>query len=196
MSATRGPALRVVPNASSDAELLARVAGEDLSALGELYDRHQTDVRRMLDRVTGRSPDVDDLVQATFLELPKLARAFDGRCSARAWLCGIAIRLASRNQRGLMRWMRVLTSLPFVLGGALPVSPERHASDREALTGLERGVAKLTVKKRTALLLVEVEGVSVDEAAIALGIPVSSVRRRLFHARKELRGTTRRAASW
>ena len=130
MSPTRAPTLHVVPKASSDAELLARVAGEDLSALGELYDRYQADVRRMLDRITGGSPDVDDLVQATFLELPTLARAFDARCSARAWLCGIAIRLASRNQRGLMRWMRVLTSLPIVLGGALPVSPERAICSR------------------------------------------------------------------
>ena len=195
MIPTRAPTLRIVKAARTDSELLARVAGEDLSALGELYDRHHGDVRRVLDRVTGRSPDVDDLVQATFLELPKLARAFDGRCSARAWLCGLAIRLASRNRRGLVRWMRVLTSLPFALGAAPPVTPERQASDREDLVVLERSLARLTAKKRAAFLLVEVEGVSVDEAAVALQIPVSSVRTRLFHARRELRKAMR-GASW
>ncbi len=178
----------------TDTELLESVAAEDLGALGELYDRHQADVRRVIERVTRRSADVDDLVQATFLKLPSLARGFVGGGSARGWLCGIAVRLASRNERGLRRWMHVLTSLPFGVAPAPPITPERHASAREELAVLERTLWKMSPKKRAAFVLVEVEGVPVEDVAAALQVPASSVRTRLFYAKKALRKALRGAA--
>jgi RNA polymerase sigma-70 factor (ECF subfamily) len=181
-------------SARTDADLLESIAGEDLGALGELYDRYHVDVRRVIERVTRRSADVDDLVQVTFLALRSLARGFVGTGSARGWLCGIAVRLASRNERGVRRWMRVLTSLPFSVAAAPPVTPESEVSGREELVVLERALWKMSAKKRAAFVLVEVEGVPVEDVALALQIPVASVRTRLFHARKELRKALRGAA--
>ena len=167
-------------SARTDAQLLERIALEDLGALGELYDRHHTDVRRVLERVTRRSADVDDLVQATFLALQPLAGGFVGDGSARAWLCGIAVRLASRNERGVRRWIRALTSFSWSVVVPPPVTPETQASGREELVVLEQALWKMSAKKRSAFVLIEVQGLPVEEAARALQIPVASVRTRLF----------------
>jgi RNA polymerase sigma-70 factor (ECF subfamily) len=180
--------------ARTDAELLESITAEDLSALGELYDRHHADVRRVLERVTRRSSDVDDLVQATFLAVRPIARGFVGDGPARAWLCGIAIRLASRNERALQRWVRALTSLSWSVLAPPPVTPDRQASGREELAVVEQALWKMSAKKRAAFVLVEMQGVPVEEAAIALRIPVASVRTRLFHAKKDLRKALRGAA--
>jgi RNA polymerase sigma-70 factor (ECF subfamily) len=95
--------LRPHSDASTDAELLARVASGHLGALGELYDRYARDVWRAVRRSLPNDADVDDVVHATFLNLPRIAGAYDGRASCRNWLCGIGVRLAMRHRRGAGR---------------------------------------------------------------------------------------------
>lgn len=97
--------------AGTDAELLAAVSAGDLAALGLLYDRHAHHVWRVLNRVMPGGSDVDDVLHATFLQLPKLAPNFDGRSSScRKWLCGVATHLALRQGRGLMRFKAMLAA--------------------------------------------------------------------------------------
>jgi RNA polymerase sigma-70 factor (ECF subfamily) len=180
----------------SDAELLARLAQGDLGALGAIYDRYHRDVWRILGRRMSGSGEIDDLVQATFLELLRLAPSFDAGRSCRGWLCAIAVRLASRRRRSFSRLLRrlaSLTELPKV--GAGP-DPEAIASARQELRVLDRALGKLSAKKRDAFVLVDVEGLSIDEAAFALEVPSATVRTRLFHARAELRAAMKREGAW
>ena len=81
------------------------------------------------------------------------------------------MRLASRNERGLRRWIRALTSLSWSAVVAAPLTPEREASGREELVVLETALSKLSAKKRSAFVLVEVQGMPVEDAAIALRDP-------------------------
>ena len=60
---------------TSDPDLLRRLAGGEIGALGELYDRYREPVRRFLARATSDAEDVDDLVHATFLAAAKSAGA-------------------------------------------------------------------------------------------------------------------------
>ncbi len=183
-------------NARPDAELLTQVARGELGGLGELYDRYQRDVWRVLTRTMVHPGDVDDLVQATFLELPKIAASFDGRDSCRAWLCGIAVRLASRHRRGFGRWLRVLTAFGNEARQRPAVDPQSSAIGRQELRVLERALGKLSAKKREVFVLVELEGLAADDAARALEIPAATVRTRLFHARAELLEGMKREAGW
>ena len=128
----------------SDALLLGLVHSGDLSALGELYDRYHRDVWRVLQRVMRGEPDVDDLVQATFLALPKIAGKFEGDAPCRGWLCGIAVRLASRHRRGVGRWLRALTSFGETQRDAGLRDPESHASGREELRRFEAALDKIS----------------------------------------------------
>jgi RNA polymerase sigma-70 factor, ECF subfamily len=182
---------RVTARASTDAELLAAVSAGDLSALGALYDRYAGDVWRVLERVMYGSADVEDVVHATFLTLPRIASNFDGRTpSCRNWLYGVATRLALRHGRGLQRFTAMLSRF---VAAQQPsrVNPESVASGREELDALERAVADLSPKKRAVFVLVECEGLSHIEVAEALRIPLPTVRTRLFGAKDKLRAALR-----
>lgn len=170
---------------TSDAELLQSVAGGDLGALGELYDRYARHVwqaaRRSLEGV-----DAEDVVHQLFIKLPEIAPSYDGRASCRGWLCGIAVRLAMRHRRGAGRFRRMLGSFAHTVVGRTTHDPERAAMGSQEMSALERALAALSEKKRVVFVLVEVEGLSAEDAARALGIPAATARTRLFHARKEL----------
>ena len=163
------------------------IAEGGLGALGEIYDRYHADVRRVLGRVTPNAADIDDLVQWTFLELPKIAGSFDGRDSARAWIIGIAVRLASRRRRSVSRWMRALGALAHVTDARAAGDPETHTRERQELRIFEKALNDLSLEKRSVFVLVEIEGVSPADVALSLEIPAATVRTRLFHARAELR---------
>jgi RNA polymerase sigma-70 factor (ECF subfamily) len=181
---------RAARTSLDDAALLRAVHEGDLGALGEVYDRHAKHVWHAVRRTLGHGADVEDVVHATFLRLPELAASFDGRPSCRAWLCGIAIRLALRHKRGVGRFQRMLRAFAEGLTGHAARSagdPERQASDGEELAAFEAALALLSEKKRAVLVLVELEGVTAEEAARLLGIPAATARTRLFHARAELR---------
>jgi RNA polymerase sigma-70 factor (ECF subfamily) len=177
---------------TGDAELLREVAAGDLGALGELYDRYARDVWRAIRRSLTDSADVDDIVHATFLNLPRIAASFDGRASCRNWLCGIGVRLAMRHRRGAGRFRRMRSAFAQTLTVRTGRTPEGHASEREELAVLERALSALGEKKRTVFVLVELEGLSAEEVALALEIPAATVRTRLFHARRELQEALQR----
>jgi RNA polymerase sigma-70 factor, ECF subfamily len=171
-----------------DPELLRQVADGELRALGTLYDRYARDVWRVVRRTLGDAGDADDVVHATFLNLPRIAPSYDGRTSCRNWLRGIAVRLAIRHRRGAGRFRRMIEALGRALTPkAGPRNPERHVSDNEELRILEAALQGMHPKKRAAFVLVELEGMSTEEAARALDVPPATVRTRLFNARRVLK---------
>jgi RNA polymerase sigma-70 factor (ECF subfamily) len=172
--------------ARPDDALLRAIEAGDLGALGELYDRHAPTVWRAIRRTLGNEADVDDVVQAVFMKLPALARGYDGRPSAGPWLVGIGVRTALRHRRGAGRFFKMLTSFARTLGGRSPADPETRSSQREELRAFEAAFARLAPKKRAVFALIELEGLTTEQVAVALEIPAATVRTRLHHARREL----------
>jgi RNA polymerase sigma-70 factor (ECF subfamily) len=168
--------------ADADALAMSRLARGEVDALGELYDRHQAAVRRFATRMTQSSDDGDDLVHATFLAAMKTAGRFDPARSCRTWLLGITARLVQRERSTFARWTRLLVGFR-APEPAWSRDPESAFGERQ---GLERGLSRLSAAKRSVLLMAEVEGMSGDEIAAALAIPVGTVWTRLHHARREL----------
>jgi RNA polymerase sigma factor (sigma-70 family) len=179
---SRGKAAQRDAAATSDSELLRQLAAGQLGALGELYDRYQAPLRSFVARATRDAHDVDDLVHGTFLTAAQCARSYDGRASCRPWLIGIAAQLLRRRRRALGRFVSVLTALKSTLQAT---SDPRQAL--QARTEVERALAGLTEPKRITLLMAEVEGLSCEEIAQALEIPIGTVWTRLHAARRELR---------
>jgi RNA polymerase sigma-70 factor (ECF subfamily) len=171
----------------SDADLIRRVAEGDLSPLGVLYDRYHESIRQFVARATDRGADTDDITHEAFLTLAKIAGKYDGRASARPFLLGIAAQLVRRRRRGLMRWAQALTSLAGAAPDQRVRTPEDAASTQEELRCFDAALARLTEEKRLVFLLVEREGLSGEEVARALDIPVNTVWTRLHHARNDLR---------
>lgn len=171
----------------SDAELMRRMQTGDLAPLGILYDRYHAQVRQFLLRATSGASYVDDLAQDTFLTLMNTAPRFDGRESARPFLIGIAAQLVRRRKRGLLRWARAVSGLSSVSPDAMHRTPEVLAGDLEELRRFEQALAALSEEKRLVFLMIEREGLSGEEVAQALEIPVNTVWTRLHYARSELR---------
>ena len=182
--------------ARSDSELLTAIAAGELSALGDLYDRYHGDVARLLRRLGVHSADIDDVVQATFLQLPKAAGSFVGDGPCRSWISGIAVRLAHRQRRSAARFLRALAAFADTTRGQVFRDPESDAASREELAVFERALSRISQRKRDAFVLVEIEGFTVQAAADALEIPPETIRTRLFHARIELRGAMKKGGAW
>jgi RNA polymerase sigma-70 factor (ECF subfamily) len=181
-----GPARVDEDVARTDPELLRGVAEGNLTYLGDLYDRHALGVWRTVRRTLGDAADVEDVVHATFLGLPRIAASYDGRLHCDDWLKGIAVRIAMRRDRGVGRFRRMVSSLASVTSRWSSSDPERSAIHREDVAILEHAVAMLSLKKRAVFVLVELEGLTSEAAANALSIPAATVRSRLFHARRQL----------
>jgi RNA polymerase sigma factor (sigma-70 family) len=169
----------------SDAELLGAVAAGDLAALGALFDRHEPGLRRYFCRVGQPGADVDDLVQATFLEITRAAPRFDGERAGRAWIYGVAS-IMLRRHRKLLRLARERISAWAGFTERAGTPAELFERD-EAARRFERAFHALSEKKREVFVLVALEGLSGEEAAQALGVPINTVWTRLHHARLELR---------
>lgn len=171
----------------SDAELMQALAGGEVGPLGELYDRYQDDVRQFVRRACSSPGDVDDVVHDAFLALPRAAASYDGRACARPFLVGIAAQLVRRRRRVWARWAEVLEAFVSVQSGSVERTPEDLAETAEKTERVERALSRLTEEKRLVLLLFEREGLSGDEVARALDIPVGTVWTRLYHARSDMR---------
>lgn len=183
---TAGRALRTDDrgDVERDAELVADVARGQLSALGRLYDRHEPAIHRFCARMTGSEADAEDLTHQTFLTLARIAGTYDGRASVRAWLLGVAARHLADRRRAGARLRRFLGRL---LGEAEPSRDPRPALEaRLALGAVAEALDAMPFERRAAVLLFEVEGLSGEEIAGALGVPVGTVWTRLHAARKEL----------
>jgi len=163
----------------SDGAILARVAEGDVAALGELYDRYAESLLRFVGRVDARDPE--DVVQTVFLRVLRIAGRFHAdAASARPWLFAIATHVLQERSRALRRWAATLMRLA-------SEAEQSQSSRVDVRSDVARGLAQLTLAKRSVLILAEVEGFRCKEIAAMLAIPVGTVWTRLHHARRELR---------
>lgn len=189
MTARRAPS--PVPALPNDGALFRTIAGGDLGALGVLFDRHHSRVRAFLARAV-TSGDVDDLVQETFLAAARAADTYDGRDDARPFLIAVAANLAFRRRRSFARLRAMLTRLGTAPPEARAATPDELLVQRGDAEAVRAAVAGLSEDRRLALLMVEWEGLSGDEAARSLGVPVGTLYRRLHEARAEIGRKLRR----
>lgn len=171
----------------TDAEVIAEIAAGQLDGLALLFDRYEPDARRVIVRLGVGPGDVDDLVQVTFLTLTRASKSYDGRCSARAWILGIATMMVRRHRRTVARALRYAADWFARTPPARIDTPDDTLEAHRSQRALERALDAMSDKKREAFLLVVVEGLSGEEVAAALGIPIATVWTRLHHARQEIR---------
>lgn len=173
-------------SAHDDAPLMAAVAAGDLGALGVLYDRYHADLRHFAERAAPGGRDADDLVHEVFLTLPRAAKSFDARPNARPFLIGVAAQLLRRRRRSFARFAEAVRRFGLEWSPG-PTTPEEALDGSEDRARFQRALEALSEEKRLVFILVEGEGMTGEEAAQALDIPVATVWTRLHYARRELR---------
>ncbi|MEO7328755.1 MAG: sigma-70 family RNA polymerase sigma factor, partial [Minicystis sp.] len=137
----------------------------------------------------------EDIVQEVFILAGRAADRYDQRPEARPFLLGIAANMIrSRRQKG-QRWRHAFALLEGSVSGVFRPTPEDGASTTEQMRLLDAALARLTPEKRLVLVMIELEGLSGDEVASALALPIGTVWTRLHHARAELREHMKRRTS-
>ena len=155
---------------------LRREFEERLSECGPLAYRVARGVLR-------NSADAEDVAQEALLRAYRRFERLRDRGRFRAWLVRIAFRLAIDRTRSSKR-REVRETL---WSQAAPrASAEDIAATSEFQAHLERAMDELPEKQRLVLLLAAMEGHTLDEVAVMLGLPVGTVKSRLFFARKQL----------
>jgi RNA polymerase sigma factor (sigma-70 family) len=171
----------------SDEALVSAAAARDSAALGALFDRFAADVHRFLGRIAGRyAADLDDLVQATFLEVYRSSARFDRRSSVKTWIFGIAVNVARHHRRSEGRRRATLQRFS-TIGGGSQARPDAAIDRNRQLERLAHALDDLSEPLRVAYVLCVVEELTAREAATALDTSEGTVWRRVHEARAELR---------
>ncbi len=153
-----------------------------------LYVETGGQVRSALRRLTdGR--DVEDLLQEVFVVALGRRRELERAQSARAWLLGVAVKVAAGHRRKAR--FRGWLGLDRAPEPASQVTPERTAEQHEAERWVHQGLLALSPRKREVFVLFELEGLTGQEIAAAVGCPVKTVWTRLFHARRDFAAALR-----
>ena len=175
-------AARTLPGRSlADCELIAR-SSTTADAFHELFDRHFMTVHRYLARRVG--PDrADDLASDTFtVAFTRRATFRTDATDARPWLLGIATNLLMNDRRAEQRSLEAVSRIR-----AQPVPPVAQLVDDGLDNEVAAALAELDPDQRDALLLFAWGELSYEEIAVALTIPVGTVRSRMSRARSHLR---------
>ena len=171
----------------SDHALVAACAVGESAALGALFDRYHLDVYRFLRRLAGTDDrDLDDLVQATFLEISRSASRFGGTGAVKTWIFGIANNIARHHVRGEIRRKGLAARYAEWPSGASPALDDVAAA-RQLLSRMGDALAALPHDLRAVFVLCDLEDVPGAEAARVLGLREGTLWRRLHNARKRLR---------
>ncbi|MDY6811073.1 MAG: RNA polymerase sigma factor SigM [Actinomycetota bacterium] len=165
------------PDDRPDTELLAAHVAGDPWAFGTLIRRHERHLWAVARRTTGDPDDAADALQDALLQAHRTAHRFRGDAQVRTWLHRLVVNACLDRLRRRRRTM----PLP---GGDAPVPPARidHA-DRLDITS---ALAALPPHQRAAIVAVDVEGLSVVDAADRLGVAPGTIKSRRARGRATL----------
>ncbi|MBC7928565.1 MAG: sigma-70 family RNA polymerase sigma factor [Bryobacteraceae bacterium] len=150
-----------------------------------LVRQHEVRVLRLTIRLTGNHADGQDAAQEVFLRLHQNLSRLHGPEAVLPWLRRVAVNVCfDLGRRARSRPVVPLDSLTLATGES---DPEAQAFTKESRDQLQRALAQLGERERTALVLRELEGLSTAEVAETLGTAESTIRVQIARARLKLR---------
>jgi RNA polymerase sigma-70 factor (ECF subfamily) len=162
---------------SSDEQLMLEFQQGSREAFSELFARYRDRIYGFFRRRLGHAARAEELAQETFLAVLRAAAHYEPRALFRTYLYGIAMNLLRAERRKAGR----------------EESPPAEAADPqtrgnpEAALWVQRAIAQLDAGDREVLLLREYEQLSYEEIAGLTGVPIGTVRSRLWRARMALK---------
>jgi RNA polymerase sigma-70 factor, ECF subfamily len=162
---------------TSDEALMLEFQGGSRAAFEELFARYRKPLYGFFGRRLYNSQRAEDLVQETFLVVIRAASRYEPRASVQTYLYGIALKLLAAEYR------KSLTS------GTLGQSAREPKTDAapERILWVRQAMEKLDAPDREILMLREYEQLSYSDIAELVGIPLNTVRSRLFRSRLALK---------
>ena len=177
-----------------DEELILRLQRGDEWAFQLMVRRFRRKIFSIAFGITLDAEESQDIMQEVFLQVYRTIGDFRGDASLATWLHRITVNRSLNWKRRWARrfkWLHVSGRSTDGLPAAEPESelpsPETRVANAQARQQIDKALNMLPEQARTVFVLRELEGLSYEEIADAIGIKLGTVRSRLFHARKRLR---------
>ena len=176
-----------------DDAIIKSVLAGDVNAFETLVTKYEKTVYNLALRMTGNAEDAADMTQEAFLKAYRSLKNFRGESKFSVWLYRITSNVCLDFLRSKSR--RAETSLTVendegeeeeLAVPDLSANPEDKLLSSLTREAIGRGLETLSPEQREILLLREINGLSYDEISKTLGIELSTVKTRIFRARKRL----------
>ncbi|MBN6058571.1 sigma-70 family RNA polymerase sigma factor, partial [Nonomuraea sp. RK-328] len=176
----------------TDAELWRRAVDGDTEAFGVIFDRHARAVYNHCFRRTADWSEAEDITSVVFLEAwRRHGELSPERDSALPWLLGVANNVLRNRYRAKRNYRDALDRMPAMSAEPDPADDiAGRIDDEHRMRRVLVAVNRLPLADQEILSLCVWAGLSYDDAAIALGLSVGTVRSRLSRARVRLRELT------
>ena len=174
----------VVAEERTDEALIQLIAGGDKFAMQVLYARHHARVYRFIQRFTRDECLAADALSEMFLDVWRKAGSFKGQCQVATWLLAIA-----RNKALAMLRQRTFAELDSTEAASIedPAdNPESTLDKKDHCTVVQKCLKVLSPKHQQIIDLVYYQSKSLQEVAEIVGIPLNTVKTRMFYARNQL----------
>jgi RNA polymerase sigma-70 factor (ECF subfamily) len=178
-----------------DVALVERVRNGDVSAYDELVRKYERQIFRIAQHITQNREDAEDVMQDAFLKAYEKLEQFQGNSKFYTWLVRIAVNesLMRLRKRRTGKFVSIDEdvetdegSVPRDLADWAP-NPEQNYTQAEMGKILEKTIKGLPAGFRVVFELRDVQGLSTEDTADALGLSVPAVKSRLLRARLQLR---------
>lgn len=179
--------------ATTDEQIVERALTGDHDAFGELVRRWERKIFALAYGILGSAEDARDATQETFFSAYRNLQGFRGEAKVSSWLHRIAVnQCITRQRRSRVRPETGIEDELDVAGErflatAEHASPANAAEREEIKEDVRRAVATLPPELREVVVMKELEGLTFQEIADALDVPLSTVKSRLYTALKQLR---------
>ncbi len=177
------------PRVQEEDAILERARRGDLSAFNHLVLSHQNLVYNLCLRMLARPTLAEDMTQEAFLAAWRNLDRLRG--SFRPWLLRMAANLCTDELRRARRRPAASLEVAFEAGVPEPADPDPAPEDSTLTSELrgqiEGALQSLSAEQRLVVVLCDIEGLAYDEAAMAMGTSIGTVKSRLSRARARLR---------
>ena len=183
------------PPILDESTLVSKAQSGDSAAFSELVTRYQNKIYRLAKHITQNDEDAEDVLQEAFLKAYEHLDGFQGNSKFYTWIVRIAVNEALMKLRKRKTDRSVPLDEPIDTGEEMvnreiavwDDNPEQQYSKEEMHGILNEAVDSLKPDFRTVFVLRDIEEMSTEETAEALGISVPAVKSRLLRARLALR---------
>jgi RNA polymerase sigma-70 factor (ECF subfamily) len=177
---------------ATDADLLAAHVAGDPEAFGLLFARHRERLWAVALRTCGDREEAADALQDALVSAFRRADGYRGDSSVTTWLHRIVVNAClDRRRRAVVRRAQPLPEededvAPNRAVSAAGTDPADEVERAERAQAVHEALRTLPVEQRAALVLVDMQGFSVDEAAAILEVPAGTVKSRCSRGRAKL----------
>lgn len=188
----------VAAHGADKTAFIDKLKAGDEAAFETLIERYSGEIYALLYRLTEDPEEAGDLTQDTFLRALKAIKSFRGDSELKTWL----VRIAINESRNRFRWWKrrrrdVTISLDATVGESETrisdtladhsISPDESTLSHEREAAINKALLSIADVYREAIVLCDIDGMSYEETAAALGIGIGTVKSRISRGREELR---------